>query len=503
MPRRIAQERRQWKMWFREKMTHSRNDRANRTLGASRTHPSRLHGERDVVGVILATSIVPRSPDASSLLTIVAGRTLLERAMEAFRRVGIESIVVVLGQDEARVRDLLRVSELSPRGTAIADVAAGDGASALIRLRADGRRCLIVMGDHVFEAAAISRVLGNHSPFVLAVDTRGRTRLLDGAAKVALQEGLVTSISTDLVDWDAVDAGFAVCEADVAEAAARCVGAGRTGWDGVKRRWLEEGGAIEPVDLSGTFWTRAATPQERRDAEREIVRLAARQPYDGTVFRYVDRPVSWRVSLWLVRLGIPPAPVTASAFAIGTVAAGLLALGAVWAGALVIGGVLVQFAAIVDAVNGEVARASLRSSAAGSFFDSVLDHVADPLLLGGLAVAAGLGGTTWLALTLAVLGSLLGAYVSQTYGAVYRRPPPRPLLRVSFGRDARLLAIAIFAVILQPFWGLVGVAVLANVEAGQRFVAAALAARLHETDQIDAAGGEAVQGEAGTERFAG
>lgn len=90
-----------------------------------------------------------------------------------------------------------------------------------------------------------------------------------------------------------------------------------------------------------------------------------------------------------------------------------------------------------------------------------------------LAVAAGLQVGTWIALTAALFGSLLGGYVNNAYQLAYGRPSPRPLLRVSIGRDARLLAVAVFAVALQPFWGLVAVGVLANVEAGQRLVAAA------------------------------
>ena len=44
--------------------------------------------------------------------------------------------------------------------------------------------------------------------------------------------------------------------------------------------------------------------------------------------------------------------------------------------------------------------------------------------------------------------------------------------RLGAGRDVRLLLIAVLAVALQPFLGLAVTAVLANLEAARRFVAA-------------------------------
>jgi 1L-myo-inositol 1-phosphate cytidylyltransferase / CDP-L-myo-inositol myo-inositolphosphotransferase len=130
-------------------------------------------------------------------------------------------------------------------------------------------------------------------------------------------------------------------------------------------------------------------------------------------------------------------------------------------------------ALLLDAVNGEIARAELRSSRAGAFFDSVLDRPADAALLVGLAVAAGLDRTTWITLTLALVGTLVAPYVNAAYEAVYRRAPPRVPLRVSFGRDARLLLITLSAAALAPFWGLLAVAILANLEVLQRIAGAA------------------------------
>ena len=139
-------------------------------------------------------------------------------------------------------------------------------------------------------------------------------------------------------------------------------------------------------------------------------------------------------------------------------------------------GILTQIASIVDGVDGEIARASLRASPGGGFLDSVLDRVADAALLAGLALAAGLDTATWAALTAALFGSLLVPYVRASYEASFGRPFPSSAARLGAGRDVRLLVVALAALALQPLWGLVAVAVLANLEAAHRLVRAR---RLH------------------------
>jgi choline kinase/phosphatidylglycerophosphate synthase len=435
-------------------------------------------GAVGVVGVIFPARGGSSPPDGTNALTIVAGRTLLERAVHNLRAVGIEHVVIVLDDGSESIRAFLSRHELSVRAAAKADISAGDCSSDFFGAHAAGRRFLLVTGDRVFEPEALHRLLASNAPFVLGVDTSARVSDEEKPMKVKLDGARVASVSRDLVAWDALAAGLAVCDAPVAAAAARCLASGETSWNALNRPRLADCGMIEAVDLAGLLCAHVDTPAARRRAERAIVRLAARQPFDGPVFRYVNRRLSWRISLLLVRLGVPAAAATAGAFVIAIVAASVLALGAISPLALVAGGLLVQVAAIADAVNGEVARASLRSTLAGTFFDPVLDRMTDAALLVSLAVAAGLQPATSFALTVALFGTLFGTCVNATYEAVYRRPPPRPILRLSFGHDVRLLAIALFAVALQPFWGLVAVGAIASVESGQRLVAIVARSRI-------------------------
>ena len=202
------------------------------------------------------------------------------------------------------------------------------------------------------------------------------------------------AVRRELDVWEAVDAGLALCDAEVADVAERSLATGEQSWNAVKRRWLGEGGEIEAVDLEGLFWIDVDTPADRRRAERTLVSLAARKPLDGPVSRLVNRRLSGPISLVLLRAGVSPGAATVATFLFALAAAAVLALGVVWPVALVLGGILVQLASILDGVDGEIARASLRSSPFGGFLDSVLDRAADAAVLAALAIAAGLDATT-------------------------------------------------------------------------------------------------------------
>jgi CDP-L-myo-inositol myo-inositolphosphotransferase len=138
---------------------------------------------------------------------------------------------------------------------------------------------------------------------------------------------------------------------------------------------------------------------------------------------------------------------------------------------LIAGGVLVQLASVVDGVDGEIARASLRASPYGGFLDSVLDRAGDAAVLVGLAVAAGLDTASYALFAAALFGTLQVPYIRASYEAAFGRPLPASLYRLGAGRDVRLLLIAVFAIALQPFLALAVTAALANIEAARRFLA--------------------------------
>ena len=421
--------------------------------------------------VVLAAGSGRRLGRRCKPLAVVAGRTLLERTVLTLRAAGVERIVVVIGHEKDSVRAFVEERGLDVELVENEGFLAGNGSSALVGGRAAANRFLLTMVDHVFEPKSLALILASDAPFVAAVDTRARFCDVAEATKVRLAGSKIVAVGRDLDPFDAVDGGLFVCDADVLRVAERALANGEGTWNAIKRRALAEGHEIEAVDLAGAFWLDVDTPAEARRAERFLVRRAAGKAHDGLVARAVNRRLSWPMSLLLLRSGVSPNGATLIAFGLAIAAAGLLALGATSALALVLGGVLVQIASIVDGADGEIARASVRSSAAGSFLDSILDRIAEAAVLTGLAVAAGLDGWMWLAYAGALVGALLIPYVKASYEASFGKAFPASAYRVGIGHDVRLLLVAVAAVALQPAAGLVAVAVLANAEVVRRAVA--------------------------------
>jgi phosphatidylglycerophosphate synthase len=112
------------------------------------------------------------------------------------------------------------------------------------------------------------------------------------------------------------------------------------------------------------------------------------KPGDGIVSRYLNRPISQRISwcLLLIRGARPiHATIASAVFAIilfwGMLAGGKLGL--------ILGAVLFQAASVIDGVDGEMARATFRATDFGKTLDSAIDMATNLLFLLGLTLHLG------------------------------------------------------------------------------------------------------------------
>ena len=112
---------------------------------------------------------------------------------------------------------------------------------------------------------------------------------------------------------------------------------------------------------------------------------------DGPVSRWLNRPVSRRLSALLLRIpGLRPIHATA-----GTVVLALLMFAALVAGGpvgLIAGGLLFHAASVFDGIDGEVARATHRTSQAGATLDSLVDAATNGLMIVGVTANLALAG---------------------------------------------------------------------------------------------------------------
>ena len=155
----------------------------------------------------------------SKLLQPLLGQPLILRTLSTAADAGIRTFHVVTGYQSDAVR--AAIARGVPAGTTAdftfnPDWHLENGVSVLAaRARLRGRRFAVLMGDHIFEAAVLARLLklrvgANES--ILAVDTSDvPPGVAAEATKVRLRGDRITAIGKDL-DWhDALDTGLFVC----------------------------------------------------------------------------------------------------------------------------------------------------------------------------------------------------------------------------------------------------------------------------------------------------
>ncbi len=119
------------------------------------------------------------------------------------------------------------------------------------------------------------------------------------------------------------------------------------------------------------------------DAISDAMLAELTRPTDGFFARHVDRRLSKRISVPLVRRGVHPNWITGVATLVGLIGAGLLLSSHV--AVQVFGALLFVFSTILDGCDGEVARLSLRTSSLGG----TLDLIGDNLTNGAVFLAIG------------------------------------------------------------------------------------------------------------------
>lgn len=156
-------------------------------------------------------------------------------------------------------------------------------------------------------------------------------------------------------------------------------------------------------------------PVARTDARLPTawqVMRATGKPGDGLVSRWLNRPISQRISWLLLQIkGIRPIHVTLFN-ALLAVAMTAVLLGGGRAN-LVLGGILFHAASVLDGIDGEMARATHRASPRGAALDSAVDIATNLLFVAALTIHLALrdGGVIgWIggwALLLSILGGAL------------------------------------------------------------------------------------------------
>jgi CDP-L-myo-inositol myo-inositolphosphotransferase len=204
---------------------------------------------------------------------------------------------------------------------------------------------------------------------------------------------------------------------------------------------------------AGSWWQDVDTPDDLRRAGH-LIRRSLPRPTDGPVSRLLNRRLSVPVSWLLARFRPSPDVLSVLSFLIGVVGAVFLG-----AGEGVIGGILVQACSVLDGVDGEVARLTLRAGPRGTLWDGFLDRLGDAAVCAGLGVWAFAQGaeSMWVVVlvTAATSGAMLSMATKDRVAALGLEPPSeRRIAWLLGGRDGRLFLVFLLGLLGEPVWAL-------------------------------------------------
>ncbi len=434
--------------------------------GPSRTRPR--------VGVILAAGRSSRLADVtghgSKALLRVGGPSLLERAIRRLLAEGMEQVVVVVGYQAGPVAAVARRAAPGRVHTVFAERwELGNGASlaAAEPYVAEEDLFLLVTADHLFSEDALEPLVRASRPAVL-VDHAPDAEAWAEGTRVRMLEERAVAFSKELGD-PAIDCGAFVLPRSIFDAHRRALARGDASLAGA----VTELARTEPLTAvplpPGAWWQDVDTAEDLRRAKR-LLRRSLTKDTDGPVSRYLNRPISSRISMALARLPIHPDVISLVAFLVG-----LAAAWALWTERAVLGAALVTTSSILDGVDGEIARLQVRTSPGGALLDGVLDRLADAAILAGLGVwatAAGAEPRTAVPLVVAATaGSMLSMATKDRIAAL--GIPPAPERWIGFlmgGRDARLFEISVLALLGLPAAALAVVATTSFLSLGVRLL---------------------------------
>ncbi len=139
------------------------------------------------------------------------------------------------------------------------------------------------------------------------------------------------------------------------------------------------GAGIRVVEhgLKESYWAKVIDESSAKEATWGLLKRLQFRP-GGIIAKYINRPISIRISKHLVDTPITPNQTTIFAFIVGALGIVFVFHGGYWA--TVLGGLLLQLNSVLDGIDGELARMRLQTSEFGAYLDSICDEILNALL---------------------------------------------------------------------------------------------------------------------------
>ncbi|EDP75763.1 bifunctional L-myo-inositol-1-phosphate cytidylyltransferase/CDP-L-myo-inositol myo-inositolphosphotransferase [Hydrogenivirga sp. 128-5-R1-1] len=364
----------------------------------------------------------------------VAGREILYRTIKLLKDRGVINFIFVVNETNRKpIEEFVKKLRINYKVVLNPDPERENGYSLYLAKDHVKDRFVLTMGDHIYSEEFIEKALEGEG---LIVDDLALYTDREEATKVLCKEGRVEDIGKKLRDFNGYDTGFFILGESIFETAERLINEREK----ITLSEIVKSAKVRCTLVSGEFWTDVDTPQDVERAKRELLRASVKGVGDGFVSRNLNR----RFSLWLSEKlvdRITPNQATWLTFLVA-VFSSLIALFSP-----TLGGLLYQLSSMMDGIDGEIARASMRTTKFGGYLDSVLDRYADFLFLSALALWLKPPANFLLWVLLALFGTLMVSYTTERFRGAYCEDAYGVIKQLRFllgKRDERVFLIMVF-----------------------------------------------------------
>ncbi len=420
------------------------------------------------------------SKGGSKPLVSLLGLTLIERAILTAKKGGVYDFYVVTGYEGEKVRHYL--DKLSQNtNTNITHIIndeweKGNGISVLKAKELLKEPFILLMADHLFDSSILEGLKKeqiSEGEIILAVDSNIESNQfvdIDDVTKVLVKNGKIAAIGKNISNYNAYDTGIFLCSPTLFDAIGDSYSStgdsSLSGGIGI----ISGKGNAKTFDIQHKYWIDVDDENAFSKAENLLI-SNLKKTSDGPVSRYLNRPLSIRLTRLLLNTKITPNHISILSFILGVLGAGFFCMGGYIN--LIIGGALAQLASIVDGCDGEIARLKFKASEFGGWFDAVLDRYGDAFLLFGLIYHVYLTDNRFLFIIIgfcAIIGTFMNSYTADKYDGLMQRKLKPGMQYFRIGRDVRTFIIFIGVLINQPLALLILIAVMTNVENVRRVI---------------------------------
>jgi len=380
------------------------------------------------------------------------GLTLIERVILSLKEAGISEVFIVVGYKKEKIVEFfgdgrrygLRINYIEND-----EFQRGNGISLLKAKNYLKEKFLLLMSDHIFDEEAIKRVsnfeLGDFEIGIVVDRNYPNFIDLGDATKVLVKDGMVVDIGKKIENYNGIDCGIFIVRDTAFKYFEEALSKGEDTLSGMMKE-IAIRNKLKAIDFEGKFWIDIDTEKELKTAKKLLLKNLFKET-DGPISRYINRPISTKITELLVNLPISPNLMTVISFIISILSSILFLKGNKFY--FLIAGIIAQFSSIVDGCDGEIARLKFKKTDFGAWLDSVLDRYSDFFLILGITIGYSIykgefSISTFLIGYFAMFGSFMNSYTAVRLDQIIEK---KGIKGIRFGRDIRIFLIMIGSIL--------------------------------------------------------